>query len=411
MTEAHWDIIVAGHICLDITPRFGSTAAKSFGELLVPGKLVNVGACVVSTGGPVSNTGLALVKLGARTLLMGKVGDDAFGRSVVEKMREFGAHEGIITVPGEQTSYTIVVAPPGVDRVFLHNPGANDTFRAADIPYERLERVRLFHFGYPPLMRGMYVDGGRELIEILRRARERGVTVSLDMSLPDPESESGAVDWKAVLAEALPYVDLFVPSAEEVLFALERKRFMELRAEARSKGVDTLHLLSPDDYSGLAGQLLSYGAAVALLKSGSRGIYLRSGSAERLAKIGRAGVADTANWAERELWEPPFAVDKVVSATGAGDSAIAGFLASFLRRETVEDALRYATAAGAQNVVVPDAVSGIQGFPETRKRIQKGWPKAALKLEGQGESGWRLDASRSVWVGPNDRGRASAPAR
>ena len=60
----------------------------------------------------------------------------------------------------EVTSYTIVISPPGHDRSFLHCPGANETFTAADVPYEQLAGVRLFHFGYPPLMPRMYADGG-----------------------------------------------------------------------------------------------------------------------------------------------------------------------------------------------------------------------------------------------------------
>jgi sugar/nucleoside kinase (ribokinase family) len=396
---SEWDIVVAGHLCLDMTPRFGETDARTLGELLVPGKLVNVGSCVVSTGGPVSNTGLALVKLGMKTLLMGKVGNDAFGMSVVEKMKEYGAPGGTIVVPGEETSYTIALAPPGIDRVFLHSPGANDTFGAADIPYEKLERARAFHFGYPPLMRRMYLNEGDELVELLKRARDRGVTMSLDLSLPDPESEGGKINWDALLRKALPYVDLFLPSAEEVLFALDRERFLARRSESQQRGVDALELFRPEEYSELSQQLIGYGAAIVGLKSGHRGIYVRTAGAERLEAMGRARVSDTANWADRELWEPPFLVDNVASATGAGDSCIAGFLASFLRGESIESALRYAAAAGAQNVTAHDAVSGIRGFEETRDAIGQ-WPKTTVDIEG---SDWQFSAEQALWHGPNDR--------
>jgi sugar/nucleoside kinase (ribokinase family) len=397
---ADWDIVVAGHLCLDITPAFPPSDAKSLSELLVPGKLVNVGECVVSTGGPVSNTGLALIKLGARAMLMGKVGDDSFGASVVEKMAAHGAADGIIVVKGEQTSYTIVVAPPGIDRVFLHNPGANNTFGADDIPYAKLKDVRHFHFGYPPLMRRMFQNGGVELVDILKRAREQGVTVSLDMSLPDPQSESGKVDWDAVLRKALPYVDVFLPSAEEMLFSLDRKRFLERREQSHQSGKDSLDLFSAEEYSALSSRLMEYGAGVVSLKSGHRGLYLRTAGKARLEKFGRARVGDAANWADRELWEPPFRVPRVVSATGAGDSCIAGFLASFLRGETVESAIRYASAAGGQNVQVADAVSGIKSFEETRKMIPE-WEKVKLEVAGKG---WRFEEKEGIWVGPSDRG-------
>ena len=397
------DIAVAGHLCLDITPVFNATSARSLGDLLTPGKLVNVGPCVVSTGGPVSNTGLALITLGASAMLMGKAGDDAFGSSLCEKMRQAGAADGVITVPGEHTSYTIVVAPPGFDRVFIHCPGANDTFCAADVPYERLREVRMFHFGYPPLMKRMYHDNGAELVAMLKQARQQGVTVSLDMSLPDPESESGRVDWDTVLSRALPYVDIFVPSAEEVSFALERETFLARRDEARARGVDALDLMKPEEYSRLSSELLTRGPGVVLLKSGHRGIYARTATGGRLRAMGRAFEAQAAEaWSGRELWEPPFAVERVVSATGSGDSAIAGFLASVLRGEGIEQALRYATAAGAQNVAVADAVSGIGTFAETSARIRQGWEKSSVEIRG---GGWHFIESRQLWSGPNDSRR------
>ena len=69
-------IIVAGHCCLDIIPSFSSTAD---GELH-PGKLVDVGPAVLAPGGTVSNVGLSLSRLGAPVRMVGKVGDDHFGR-------------------------------------------------------------------------------------------------------------------------------------------------------------------------------------------------------------------------------------------------------------------------------------------------------------------------------------------
>jgi len=82
------DVVVAGHICFDVIPRFPKTGAKSFGELFVPGKLVNVGEVVTSTGGPVSNTGLGLHRLGAKVELMAKIGDDFFGKAILDKLKE-----------------------------------------------------------------------------------------------------------------------------------------------------------------------------------------------------------------------------------------------------------------------------------------------------------------------------------
>jgi sugar/nucleoside kinase (ribokinase family) len=72
--------IVAGHICLDIIPEMQLLPSGGFKETFLSGHLLEVGAAALCTGGSVSNTGLALHRLGIPTQLICKVGADAFGR-------------------------------------------------------------------------------------------------------------------------------------------------------------------------------------------------------------------------------------------------------------------------------------------------------------------------------------------
>jgi sugar/nucleoside kinase (ribokinase family) len=382
-------------------PRFSVDETRGIQQLLAPGCLANVGECVISTGGPVSNTGLSLMKLGWKVVFMGKVGDDAFGALVRRKMAERGCEEGIIVDPSAETSYTIILAPPKSDRVFLHNPGANDSYCADDLDYAKLEDVRLFHFGYPPLMSRMMENDGEQLVRIFKGAKERGATTSLDMSLPDPEAPAAKVNWERIFERVLPYVDLFLPSAEEMTLFLNRAEFLRKRAEAARIGKDPLDLFAPEEYSSMSSRILQYGVGAVTLKSGFRGYYIRTADSDRLSRFGRAKVGDIANWAERELWEPIYTVERIASATGSGDSSIAGFLASFLRGESIESALKYATAAGKQNVLVHDAVSGIKSFEETTAEMRT-WKKAPMKVECPH---WVFDSTNQLWHGPNDQPR------
>ena len=273
-------IVVAGHLCLDIIPTFRPTGA-AIGDILRPGKLVDVGPAILATGGAVSNTGLSLHRLGSAVALMGKVGDDIFGGAVLEIIRRQGPElaSGMIVAKGASTSYSVVLSPPGTDRIFLHCPGANDTFCAADIDYARLPPGGVFHFGYPPLMRRMYEGRGEEVSEIFRRVKARGLTTSLDMARPDPASDAGKADWPAILRATLPHVDLFCPSIDEILFMLDRPRFERMeKATAGDPGFDSECL------SEIASRLLDMGAAVVALKLGDQGLYLRTtADAERLA--------------------------------------------------------------------------------------------------------------------------------
>src|SRR4029078_13500129 len=91
-------------------------------------------------------------------------------------------------------SYSIVISPPGLDRSFLHCPGANETFGAADVPDDALAGARVFHFDYPQIMPRIYADGGAELRDLLARVRAQGTATSLDLCQFDPDGEAGRVD-------------------------------------------------------------------------------------------------------------------------------------------------------------------------------------------------------------------------
>lgn len=347
-------IIVAGHICLDVTPVFPAGNPQPLHKLLSPGRLVQMEGVHLATGGAVANTGLALKILGADVALMGKVGDDEFGRLVLQRLEEYGAAEGMIVSKDSSTSYSIVIAPPGTDRIFLHNPGANDTFRLSDLDFARIAGADFFHFGYPPIMRHMYADGGAELTELFRRVKEMGLTTSLDMAAVDPDSEAGRADWEAILRKVLPYVDYFVPSAEELCFMADRPRYADwLR---RAGGGDVTEVLQVEtDIRPLAEKVLSMGARNLLIKCGAPGLYFTDGVTE---------------WFERS-----YRPSRVLSGTGAGDTSIAAFLRARMEDLSVDDCLRYAAAAGASCVEAYDALSGLRSFEELGRKIRAGWEK------------------------------------
>ena len=187
----------------------------------------------------------------------------------------------------------------------------------------------------------------------------------------------------------MPRVDLFLPSAEEWMYMVDRDRFEELSKAVGSAGM--LSALDVDEIRSLARAALEMGAKVVVLKLGERGIYMRTGS--DLSCMGRAMPADLESWQGRELWVPRFVPDELVGTTGAGDATIAGFLAALLRNESPERALTIAAAVGACNVEAADALSGVRSWPETLARIDAGWRKAPLVVKG-----WKAD-SAGVWHG------------
>jgi sugar/nucleoside kinase (ribokinase family) len=392
-----FDAVVAGHVCLDIIPQIPAEAG-GLAALFAPGKLSAVGPAFLSTGGPVSNTGLALHRLGIATRLMGKVGDDLFGLAIRRIVAGYGAElaDGMVVDPAVTSSYSVVLNVPGVDRIFLHHTGANDTFTADDVRYDLAAQARLFHFGYPPLMRTMYADGGRELAALLHRVKATGCATSLDMALPDPASDAGRADWSAILRAALPAVDIFAPSSDEILYMLRRDVFDRARAAGELP-------VTPAILDDLASQLLAWGARIVLLKLGDSGAYLRTAGREALAGLGRGRPCDLDNWAYRELWAPCFRA-QVVGATGSGDATIAGFLSALLRGLAAEETLTAAVAVGACNVEAADALTGIRSWEETWARITAGWPRHIVTDPARAQRGWRWEQGWGLWAGPKDGG-------
>ena len=353
-------VISAGHICLDITPVFpGGHTYSEAGELLAPGKLIQLAGTTTYTGGSVGNSGLALKVLGADVTLLGKVGDDAFGSAVKSITGKYGAF-GLITDPAVSTSYTIVLAIPGIDRIFVIDTGANDTFSGSDIPEEALEDVCLFHYGYPPVMKKFYSDEGQELSGMYRRMKDHGIATSLDMSYIDPDSPAGKANWRAILEKTLPYTDLFLPSYEDICGI-----FGEPDPDAVMDKISSA--LS------MAEEMIDMGAAVVMVKCGTQGICYRTADRSRIEKIGPRLAIDADAWADQSGIQKSFKAPRVLSATAAGDAAIAAFLKAVLDGYGPAGSVRFAAAEGCCAVTTYDTLSGLKTLDELEAMIAAGW--------------------------------------
>ena len=363
-------VIAAGHCCLDITPVFPhGQSYRNVSDILIPGKLIQMDPASVSSGGSVSNTGLALKVLGNDVTLMGKVGDDDFGAMLAQIYARYGA-EGLLVDPDSATSYSVVLAIPGIDRMFLHCPGANNSFSNADIPDGPLEDAVLFHFGYPTLMKKMYEENGKEMAAIFKRVKSKGIATSLDLTSVDPNSDAGQLDWVTILKNVLPYVDFFVPSFEEICFMLDRPLYERLLSERADM---TAGMVFDHEVKPLADKLIAMGCKTVLIKCGISGMYYRTASRNVMAGTGERIGLDLDAWSEKEGVQPCFKADIVRSGTGAGDTSIAAFLTAALDGEKIEDCVAIAAAEGACCVTSYDALGGLKPIGEIKARIAAGW--------------------------------------
>ena len=174
--------------------------------------------------------------------------------------------------------------------------------------------------------------------------------------------------------------------------------FLAARVDSRWRGYKMEEIAHAAEVRRLTETLFKAGVGVVGVKCGLRGIYLAT------TRKPPAILGDS--WTNRELWAEALRAEKVVSTTGAGDCAIAGFLTSVLKGLGPEEALLAACIAGAQNVRAPDAHSGLGTWAE----IQAMMGSFSPRHEWQPGRDWRRGARFGLWSGPYD-GRAEGVTR
>jgi sugar/nucleoside kinase (ribokinase family) len=351
MTDKKYDAFIAGYTCVDLIPAFKKNdVSDNINDILKPGKLIEIEGLDFVLGGLVPNTGLAMKKFGKNVYLNGLLGKDIIGRIALEKFRDYGIREGILSVDHAGTAYSLVLAPPGVDRIFLESPGCNQIFDINHIDFKKAGISKLFHFGYPPLLKQFIENDGDQLINMYSKVQKMGVITSLDLSLPDTASVSGRVNWPEIMKSTLPCVDIFVPSIEELLAVIAPGKYKELTDRAAGKDLIDIIPVSLIRETGEA--IIGYGVKILMIKMGKNGAYLITGNGSSVINNSRSHD----NWDNREILCNAYTADpsRVKNASGAGDTAVAAFLSAVLDGVSPEEAVKYATAAGRDKLYCDD---------------------------------------------------------
>ncbi len=249
--------------------------------------------------------------LGGRARFFGLAGNDYFGRFMLRGMKDCGIDTaGVRFTDRAKTGVTVSMAHRST-RTQVTYPGAIPLLRAADIDREALWRCRHAHFT------GVYLQDGLrgDLADLLRQARERGLSTSLD-SQWDP-----AGTWQG-LAEWLPLLDIFFCNQDEA-------RSITGEEDARKAC-----------------------------------LVLRRRTARPLVKLGAEGALYCDEPSQRVVHAPTRRVE-AVDTTGAGDAFDAGFLYAALdRRMDLPEAVRFANAVGTRCCLFRGGVEARSTYPQ-----------------------------------------------
>ena len=272
------------------------------------GKLTLVDRMELHTGGCANNTGTGLAKIGVKTAIIGKVGNDGFGDFMVNELSKNGVDcRGVKRDPEFATSATMVMVHSDGERDFIHYIGANANIKASDIDFELVKNSKILHIAGSFLMPGF---DGAPTAEVLKKAKALGVTTTLDTAWDSKGN------WMKLLEPCLEYVDYAVPSIEEARMVTGK--------------------YEPED---VAQVLIDKGVKVVGLKMGSDGCYIKSKNEEIRIPIYKVNAID---------------------ALGAGDAFAAGFLTGLVNGWDLEKTGRFANAVGAFCVQSLGATTGIK---------------------------------------------------
>ena len=299
-------VLCAGNYVYDILVRSV--------ELPVFGATTWVDQIGHSLGGNGANTGYALGRMGVPVRVLGALGRDDYGEFALATLGSAGVDTTHLQRLDEQTATTVVLVRADGERAFLHRPGVSrlvfcDGFRFTP---ELVRGFSHFHLANVFAMPGLRMHAEN----ILRAARECGLTVSLDTGW------DAAGEWLPVFGAGLASVGLMFVNEEEA------------RVLTGASGTEQA-----------ARFLQGQGVRDVVVKLGARGCVVFEGEAPGIAI-------------------PGFAVD-VVDTTGAGDTFAAGFLAALHHGLDYATAGRIANAVGALNVQRLGATAGLRSWDET----------------------------------------------
>ena len=279
------DVLVAGELNPDLIlskpdlqPRFGQT------EILVDSATLTVGS-----SSAIFACGCA--RLGLKTAFVGVVGDDIFGRFMLESLNKHRIDTSAVIIDPQRKTGLSVILNRGDDRAILTHLGTIDALEAKDIPEDLLKRTKHLHIASYFLQKKLQPD----LYKLFNHIHQLQATSSLDTNW-DPH---GA--WRNV-EHILKATDIFFPNENEALA-----------------------LTGAPDLNSALERMAEYVPTVAI-KRGEKGAIAYKGY---------------------ERVEEKAIPSEVVDTVGAGDSFDAGFVYGHLQNWDLKKTLKFAIACGS----------------------------------------------------------------
>ncbi|MBQ9198203.1 MAG: carbohydrate kinase [Clostridia bacterium] len=193
-----YDVVALGELLIDFAPN----GANGSGYPILS----------ANPGGAPGNFLAAVNKYGCSAAMIGKVGEDMFGKLLIGTLKEAGIEtRGVIVDPERFTTLAFVSldASGNRDFSFCRKPGADTCLEPEELDESLFEGSRVFHFGTLSLTDEPAAEATRRGIEL---ARSHGMLVSLDPNLRKPlwrdmEDAKAAMEWGLCQADIVKISD------------------------------------------------------------------------------------------------------------------------------------------------------------------------------------------------------------
>ena len=280
-------ITVAGSLNMDFVVQVR--------RLPQPGETVIGGGFATIPGGKGANQAFAAGRLGGNVRMLGRVGDDVFGRQLVENLARAGVDARAVRVSEATASgVALIFVEVGGQNQIVVASGANGLLSPEDVALD---------LGTAGGLLLLQLETPLETVEMaVALAGAQGMTVILDPAPARPLPET-----------LLARVSVLTPNESEAMVLLDR----------RGSSV------SLPDAPEVARALLARGPQAVLLKLGEHGAYLQDGSGGRLFEGFRVHAVD---------------------ATAAGDTFGGALGVALAEGRPIHEAIPFANAAAALSV-------------------------------------------------------------
>ncbi|KAG9142528.1 hypothetical protein Leryth_011627 [Lithospermum erythrorhizon] len=172
--ESPSTIVCFGEMLIDFVPdEAGVSLAESRGFLKAP-------------GGAPANVACAITKLGGSSAFVGKVGDDEFGRMLVDILEKNGVNStGVCYDKHARTALAFVTLRSDGEREFMfyRNPSADMLLKESEINMDMIKQAKIFHYGSISLITEPVKSAHLAAMKV---AKEAGVLLSYDPNVRLP---------------------------------------------------------------------------------------------------------------------------------------------------------------------------------------------------------------------------------